>query len=539
MKIAKADQAQGYLVWISDLLLPVILYGISLSFPSISSETDYFMPQLVVRARDFEQRIAVRDESGIFTYRQLLADSEQLAFRLIEGSKDLAEQRVAFLVDPSYDYVVTQWAIWQAGGIAVPLCTAHPLASIRYVLEDAEVSIVIAKGKHCSFLSDLCRESSLPLINLQQEKENRSLVKRLPIIESGRRAMILYTSGTTGQPKGVVSTHANIEAQIATLVEAWSWQKEDHILNILPLHHVHGIINVLSCALWSGACCEFLRRFDPDVVWRTFAMGFVNVFMAVPTVYYKLIAHWQNENAEERNRFSQALRHFRLMVSGSAALPVSVLEDWREISGHTLLERYGMTEIGMALSNPYDGERRPGHVGLPLPGVQVRIVDEHDVVVPAGESGEIQVKGPGVFSEYWKRHQATMAAFTQDGWFKTGDIAKISQGYHQIMGRNSVDIIKSGGYKISALQIEEVMRGHQDVSDVAVVGLPDEEWGEIIGAAIVPSQENLDKEGLIRWLKDYLPGYQLPRRFLLIEDLPRNTLGKVTKKAVLQLFVGN
>ena len=280
------------------------------------------MPQLLARAINFGQRIAVRDESGIFTYRQLVDDAQQLAFLLIQGATDLVEQRVAFLVDPSYDYVVTQWAIWQAGGVAVPLCTAHPLASIRYVLEDAEVSVVIAKGKHRSFLSDLCGELELPLIDLMDMNKDKTSDMVLPIIEPGRRAMILYTSGTTGNPKGVVSTHANIEAQITTLVEAWSWQKEDHILNILPLHHVHGIINVVSCALWSGACCEFLKKFDPDVVWRTFALGFVNVFMAVPTVYYKLITYWKNENAEEQNRFSQALRHFRLMVSGSAALPV-------------------------------------------------------------------------------------------------------------------------------------------------------------------------------------------------------------------------
>ena len=234
----------------------------------------------------------------------------------------------------------------------------------------------------------------------------------------------------------------------------------DHILNILPLHHVHGIINVMSCALYSGATCSFLPRFEATQVWSEFASGRINVFMAVPTIYYKLIRCWEDSDRSEQQLYSDACKKFRLMVSGSAALPVSVLEKWKKITGQILLERYGMTEIGMGLSNPYNGERRPGHVGMPLPGVDIRLRTEDNKQVKSGSPGEIQVKGPSLFKEYWEKPKATRETFTQDGWFRTGDIALVNDGYYKILGRDSIDIIKSGGYKISALEIEEVLRQH-------------------------------------------------------------------------------
>ena len=226
----------------------------------------------------------------------------------------------------------------------------------------------------------------------------------------------------------------------------------------------------------------------------------------------------------------------RLMVSGSAALPVSILEKWQEISSHTLLERYGMTEIGMAISNPYEDTRTPGHIGHPLPNVEVRLVSEQENIVNSGEQGEIQVKGPGVFKSYWRRSEATTEAFTQDGWFKTGDIAILNEGSYKILGRSSVDIIKSGGYKISALEIEEVLRTHTNIRDCAVVGIADEEWGEIIGVGLVMSETTLDADKLKEWLKEKLPVYKIPRKYLALQDLPRNAMGKVTKKELKELF---
>jgi malonyl-CoA/methylmalonyl-CoA synthetase len=333
-----------------------------------------------------------------------------------------------------------------------------------------------------------------------------------------------------------VTTHANLEAQISTLVAAWGWTSADHTLCILPLHHVHGIINLVSCALWSGAVCEFLPSFSVEKVFGLFAAGRLNVFMAVPTIYFKLIAHFESLDEGEQQQLTAVMKKFRLMVSGSAALPVSVMEKWEAISGHRLLERYGMTEIGMAISNPYEGERKAGFIGVPLPGVSIRLADEANMVLKdTSAPGEIQVKGENVFKEYWRKPEATTGSFTTDGWFKTGDIAEIENDYYKILGRSSVDIIKSGGYKISALEIEEVLRSHEAITDCAVVGLPDEEWGEIVAAAIV-SNASLDTEELTPWLKARMPGYRVPRKYLSISELPRNAMGKVTKNEVKKLF---
>lgn len=238
---------------------------------------------------------------------------------------------------------------------------------------------------------------------------------------------------------------------------------------------MHGIINVVSCALWSGALCEFIPEFSAEKIFRSFARGRINLFMAVPTIYCKLIEFWEKASAEEQEKMTESMKDFRLMVCGSAALPVSIMEKWQKLSGHLLLGRYGMTEIGMAISNPYRGERKAGYVGLPLPGVDIRLVNEQYVDVPAGEPGEILVKGDHVFLEYWRRPEATAESFREGRWFKTGDIAVVEAGYYRIMGRNSVDMIKSGGYNISALEIEEELRKYNAMEDCAVVGIENEE----------------------------------------------------------------
>lgn len=489
--------------------------------------------RFLVRAEQFLERTALKDPMGTYTYSTLLKDSKHLAAHLLAAEEDLQESRVGFMVRPGYDYVRTQWAIWRAGGIAVPICVTYPAPSIQYVLEDAQVSQVVAADEFLPLLHPICKNLSLPVRPLDSISQ---LEKPLPKVHMNRRAMILYTSGTTGRPKGVVSTHQSIDAQVEALRKAWAWQKEDHILNILPLHHVHGIINVLSCALWSGACCELLPSFHAERVFKVFERGEVNLFMAVPTIYYKLIAQWQKQSSVNQQNLRKAFQKFRLMVSGSAALPVSTLEKWRGITGQTLLERYGMTEMGMAISNPYLGERRPGYIGQPLPNVKVRLVDEKNQLVNPGTPGEIQVKGPNVFKEYWNRPDATQDTFTEDGWFKTGDIAQYEAGSFRILGRNSVDIIKSGGYKISALEIEEVLRKHPAIQDCGVVGVPDLEWGEIVAAGLVTNDQELDYTELKNWLKERLPGYKVPRKYINLEDLPRNVMGKVTKNELKKMF---
>lgn len=494
---------------------------------------ELFMIALIKRAQDFSTRIAVKDPQGAYTYGELLEASELLADQLLNGKSSLEEARIGFMVRPGFSYVKTQWAIWRAGGIAVPICVSYPAPSILYVLEDGQVSQLIAEEEFLPLLRPLSEQTGIPILG---EKGQVGSPVTLPEVPPSGRAMILYTSGTTGKPKGVVSTHAAIQAQITALVDAWQWQAEDHILNILPLHHVHGIINVMSCALWSGACCEFLPKFQEEKIFDAFSRGEINLFMAVPTIYYKLIAYWESRTEKERKEVSTSLQTFRLMVSGSAALPISTLEKWKEISGHTLLERYGMTEMGMAISNPYEGERRPGHIGQALPGITVRLVNEENQEVKEGLSGEIQVKGLNVFTEYWQKPEATQATFTEDGWFKTGDIAVMDKGYFRILGRNSVDIIKSGGYKISALEIEEVLRKYPAIKDCGVVGIPDDEWGELVVAGLVIAESELDEGDLSTWLKERLPGYKLPRKYLILDDLPRNVMGKVTKKALSAMF---
>ena len=258
--------------------------------------------------------------------------------------------------------------------------------------------------------------------------------------------------------------------------------------------------------------------------------------MAVPTIYYKLISYWELLPNDQKSKILIVLKDFRLMVSGSAALPISVMEKWKEISEHTLLERYGMTEIGMGISNPYHGERKPGYIGQPLLDVSVRLVDEKNKHVCAGSPGEIQIKGPNVFKEYWKNPEETIKAFTKDGWFKSGDIAVYEENSYKILGRNSVDIIKSGGYKISALEIEEVLRQHPKIKDCGVVGIPNIEWGEIIAVSLTLKEDTISIDNLKDWLRERLPGYKIPRKYMIQDDLPRNIMGKVTKKELKKLF---
>jgi malonyl-CoA/methylmalonyl-CoA synthetase len=347
--------------------------------------------------------------------------------------------------------------------------------------------------------------------------------------------MIIYTSGTTGRPKGVVSTHAIVGAQISSLISAWEWRPSDRLLLVLPLHHVHGIVNGLGSALAVHATCEMHASFDAAAVWDRLASGEITVFTAVPTIYSRLIASWDAAPPRVQEARTAGARALRLMMSGSAALPVHVLERWRDITGHTLLERYGMTEIGMALSNPLHGERRPGFVGQPLPGVQVRLVDDQARLVTEG-AGELEVRGPSVFLEYWRRPDETKAAF-RDGWFRTGDVAAVENGSFRLLGRTSVDIIKTGGFKVSALEIEEVLRTHPSIADCAVVGVTDDEWGERVSAAVeLKPGATLTLGGLQQWAQRQLAPYKIPRMLTPVAALPRNAMGKVIKPEVAKLF---
>jgi malonyl-CoA/methylmalonyl-CoA synthetase len=489
---------------------------------------------LIARAHLHSGRAAIVDSEGVFTYDRLLDASARVATALLDGVGDLSERRIPFLITPGFPWVAVQWGIWRAGGIAVPLPLGSPIAELEYFIDDTRAAALVADAAGSSMLASIAAARGLRL--LASGEALASETKLLPEIDSKRAAMILYTSGTTSRPKGVLTTHDNIVAQVTTLVRAWRWSDADRILLCLPLHHIHGIVNVVSCALWSGAACEMLPRFDATTVWERIAGGTLTLFMAVPTIYTKLISAWESAVPQRQTTLSQACARLRLMVSGSAALPVATLNRWKEISGHTLLERYGMTEIGMALSNPLEGERVPGSVGVPLPGVEVQLVNEHGEAVVPGTPGEIEIRGPSVFSEYWGKPEATQRAF-RDGWFRTGDMAVLENSRYRILGRLSIDIIKTGGHKVSALEVEEQLREHPAVAECAVVGIRDAEWGERVGVAVVLREgQTLDVERLRSWAKERLAAYKIPTRLLIVATLPRNAMGKLTKPAIVKSF---
>ena len=499
-------------------------------------------PPIISQAQRHGERTAIVDSQASYTYNDLLGTSSRVATALLAGREDLQEERVAFLLTPGFPWVAVQWGIWLAGGVAVPLPLNSTKPELEYVIGDSGASTVVFDARASVLLSPMVeargiRALSYDQLTARQFSESRETASQsTPEITNDRRAMILYTSGTTSRPKGVVTTHANITAQILSLVEAWEWSRDDRILLFLPLHHVHGIINVLSCALWSGATCRMLERFDANVVWDLIEAGSATLFMAVPTIYVKLIAAWDNSSPDRRARLSEACSRLRLMVSGSAALPVGTFQRWKEISGHALLERYGMTEVGMALANPLRGERLPGSVGVPLPGVEVQLVGDHGKLVAPGTPGEIKVRGPNVFAEYWRKPDASREAF-RDGWFRTGDTAVVENGAYRILGRTSVDILKTGGHKVSALEIEEALREHPAVAECAVVGVPDPEWGERVAAAVVLNPgDALDLASFRAWGKELLAAHKLPSRLLVLDALPRNAMGKVVKPAVVALF---
>ena len=480
-------------------------------------------------------RTAIIADGHAHSYDDLDAASKRVAGTLLGDNDGLKETRVAFLVAPGFAYAAIQRGIWRAGGVAVPLAVSHPPAELEYVIRDADASVLVADASHRDAGKALARAARARFVLAEDALQSASS-EGLPHLRSNQRAMIIYTSGTTGRPKGAVSTHQMIGAQISSLVSAWRWTPSDRLLLVLPLHHVHGIINGLGSALAIRATCEMLYPFDAPRVWQRLASGEISVFTAVPTIYHRLIAAWEGAPAETQRAWSDGVRRVRLMMSGSAALPVHMLERWRELTGHTLLERYGMTEIGMALSNPHDGERRAGFVGHPLPGVEARLVDERGSDVPEGSAGELEIRGPNVFLEYWRRPEETAQAFRGD-WFRTGDLAVVEQGAYRLLGRLSVDIIKTGGFKVSALEIEEVLRTHPCIAECAVVGVADDEWGERVSAAVeLHDGTTLSLADLQSWAKPRLAPYKIPRDLRPLAALPRNAMGKVTKPEVAALF---
>ena len=490
------------------------------SFPKLTNDND---------------RVALVEGDSSYTYGEVNRRIDRLATGLLDGKDDLKEERIAFFMSASLDYVATMHGIWRAGGIAIPLNVASAVAELDHYLTSAGVPRMIANGKYQESLRDLCAELHIELLSSDDVLADE--IAALPEIIPERRGMMLFTSGTTNKPKGVVSTHKTIHAQITTLIEAWAWTEDDVIPLFLPVHHIHGIINILSCGLWAGATVHLFAKFDIPKITAEIVAGSYNVFMAVPTIYVKLIQYFDTIDADEVQKICDGFRPMRLNISGSAACPVKLFEQWQQLTGQVLLERYGMTEIGMGLSNPYDGERRAGHVGQPLPGVEAQLFDEdHNPVTEEGVAGEIRIRGDNVFLEYWDNEKATVESF-RDGWFCTGDVAVVEDGYYRIMGRSSIDIIKSGGYKLSALEIEGVLLAHDDIAEVAVIGVEDETWGESVMAFIgLRDGTRLEYDDLKRWCDGKMSSYKIPKAIKIIDALPRNAMGKVTKPDLKKLL---
>jgi len=490
------------------------------------------------RIRGHGSRLAIVDPGGEHVYADLDATAHRLAARLLGERDDLDGDRVALLCRPGRDFVVGLLGGWLAGALVVPLHPDHPVAELEYSVRDAGVTTVVASESMRPLVSRLAATvPELVVLGVSDVDESTEDGRRagLPALEPDRPALMVYTSGTTGRPKGAVHSHGSIAAQIAGMVELWRWSSEDRVLLVLPLHHVHGIVNVTLCALWQGATCEAPGGFDATEVWERLASGAITLFMAVPTIYARLTKAWDDADGTTRQRWSSRAAHLRLMVCGSAALPVVVLDRWESITGHRLLERYGMTELGMVLSNSLE-HRVPGHVGFPMPGAAIRVVDDQGHDVASGEAGELLVRGPQVFLGYWDRPEATAETFV-DGWFRTGDVAVETPEGFRLLGRASVDILKTGGEKVSALEIEEAFRRHPAVADCAVVGIPDDEWGQRVGIAIVPAgAPGPDPVELRAWGKEQLAAAKVPTRWLVLDELPRNAMGKVTKPALIDRF---
>ncbi|XP_034947583.1 malonate--CoA ligase ACSF3, mitochondrial [Chelonus insularis] len=535
----------------------------------------------------YGDKTALRDLQGDYTYRGLFLSSRQFAVELSTLLGGLHQERIAFLMPNDARYVIVQWACWMSGQIAVPLNVSSPSTVLEYYLKDSGARVVITTTENSPILEPICSKSKIRLIVLDdalrilamkpdgKTANNKNLKNDYDDLEdfgelllkdefyNNSDAMFVYTSGTTGPPKGVVMTHRNLQSQMNALITAWKWSEKDVILHTLPLNHIHGIVNVLMCPLYVGARCVMLPKFETSSVWsQLLAVNVpnterINMYMAVPTIYMKLIQEYEqlfSKNPKIREYVHTVCStKIRLMVSGSAPLPKPIFDKWEEITGHRLLERYGMTETGMVLSNPLEGQRIPGTVGTPLPGVQVRITnpkspDNTPEVLVQGDyqgskiiskskppiNGELQVKGESVFREYWNRPEATNKVFTRDKWFKTGDTIKYENGVYSILGRSSVDIIKSGGYKVSALQVETVILGHPDIIDCAVVGLPDITWGQKVAAVAVTRE---GKEIVLSQLRDFakqsLPSYAVPTVLKIVDKIPKNSLGKVNKPNLL------
>ncbi len=444
--------------------------------------------------------------------------------------------RVALQLSKCLEFILLHLASVRLGAITLPLNLAYPPDELEYFLEDSGAKLFFALESNkervqsilpklpdlqeCVFLDPTEPDQFHSLItNHHKRGLDTSLYQR----SDDDTAVIIYTSGTTGRPKGAEITHGNLLSNLEALHEAWGWQPDDVLLHVLPIFHVHGLFVALHGALHAGATALLMREFDARKTLQNLVEHRCTVLMAVPTIHRRLL------DVPDAESFD--LSHVRLITSGSDRLPDDVFTSFQQIFGHTLLERYGMTETGMNCSNPLHGERRIGSVGLPLPGVEVRIADsETGEPLPNGEIGDVQLRGSNVFKSYWRQPEKTANSFTTDGWFKTGDLGfREEDGYITLCGR-SKDLIISGGLNIYPPEVERVLIEHPTIAACAVIGCPDKEWGERVVAVVVFNRgEAVPESDLIAFCRERLAPYKSPKSIVFKEDLPRNAMGKVQK----------
>jgi len=433
--------------------------------------------------------------------------------------------RIALFLGNHPDFLAAYLGTHLAGGVVVPVNKSYRRAELLHIFDDAGVRLCVTDGERWPELERV--RGDLPALEKVVERGEDLEVflgdAREPAMPRGEDlAVIAYTSGTTGRSKGAMLLHRNLLANAGAICSAWRWTAQDHLLLALPLFHSHGLMVGAHGTLLTGASAELRRGFDAAEVYDALLGGRFTMFFGVPTMYTRLL-----REAEGRDERPKPLR---LYVSGSAPLSPQAFERFEKEFGQRILERYGMTETGMNLTNPYDGERRPGTVGMPFPGQEARVVDLETREVSS--NGEIEVRGPHVFAGYWGRPEATAESFDDEGWFRTGDLGSVSEdGYFQISGRKK-ELIITGGYNVYPREIEELLEGCPGVAEVAVVGLPDPEFGEKVVAAVVRDEMALTAEKVVGFCREDLAGYKKPRQVIFVDVLPRNALGKVLKHEV-------
>ncbi|WP_164963999.1 malonyl-CoA synthase [Rubrivivax sp. JA1026] len=472
-----------------------------------------------------------------YTWRDLDRGTAMLANLL--ASLDLPPaSRVLMHVDKSVEALMLHLAVLRAGHVVVPLNIAYQAAEIEYFIGDAEPAVVVCAPRHFGWTSRIAFQAGTKHVYTLGDDRSGTLLDRAAfqpdVHETVARAAsdlaaIVYTSGTTGRSKGAMLSHGNLLSNARVLHEAWAWQRDDVLIHALPIFHVHGLFVASHGALLAGARMIWFSRFDARAVVERLPEA--TVFMGVPTLYVRMLA----EPALDRERCAG----MRLFVSGSAPLLVDTFRAWRNRTGHVILERYGMSETVMLTSNPYRPEdaRRAGTVGPALPGVELRARGEDGELVPPGEIGGIEVRGPNVFSGYWRLPEKTAEEFSADGWFKTGDVGRVdADGWVTIVGR-SKDLVITGGFNVYPAEVEALIDDLPGVVESAVVGVPHPDFGEAVVAAVVAQPgATLDGEALIAALKDRIAHFKVPKRVFVVEELPRNTMGKVQKNLLRQTF---